>query len=188
MTADQAAENPYDATEVWDKNKNSLYLLLGAIAIGVAAVSWYNDKKHEDEAERSSKFIEAGMEQEAAEERFLSFSAEYDDTLGGVAKYRAAIIQYKDKRYEEAIKNFQGAISQMGDDPLVGRASLALGVSQIKAGQVEEGKASSSECIRSSTSRPTQSRETDFLKPTFENRLFGNRLFWKPTFWNRLFC
>ena len=29
----------------------------------------------------------------------------------------------------------------MGDDPLVGRASLALGVSQIKAGKVDEGKA-----------------------------------------------
>ena len=162
LTADQAAENPYDANEVWDKNKNSLYLLLGAIAIGVAAVSWYNDKKHEDEAERSSKFIEAGMEQEAAEERFLSFSAEYDDTLGGVAKYRAAIIQYKDKRYEEAIKNFQGAISQMGNDPLVGRASLALGVSQIKAGQVEEGKATLNGVAQNANLLPTDRREARF--------------------------
>ena len=162
LTADQAAENPYDATEVWDKNKNSLYLLLGAIAIGVAGVSWYNDKNHEDEAERSSKFIEAGIEQEAAEERFLSFSAEYDDTLGGVAKYRAAIIQYKDKRYDEAIKNFQGAISQMGDDPLVGRASLALGVSQIKAGQVEEGKATLNGVAQNANLLLTDRREARF--------------------------
>ena len=162
LTADQAAENPYDATEVWNKNKNSLYLLLGAIAISVAGVSWYNDKKHEDEAERSSKFIEAGIEQNAAEERFLSFAAEYDDTLGGVAKYRAAIIQYKDKRYEEAIKNFQGAISQMGDDPLVGRASLALGVSQIKAGQVEEGKATLSGVAQNANLLLTDRREARF--------------------------
>ena len=162
LTADQAAENPYDATEVWNKNKKSLYLLLGAIAIGVAGVSWYNDKKHEDEAERSSKFIEAGIEQNAAEERFLSFAAEYDDTLGGVAKYRAAIIQYKDKRYEEAIKNFQGAISQMGDDPLVGRASLALGVSQIKAGQVEEGKATLNGVAQNANLLLTDRREARF--------------------------
>ena len=128
LTADQAAESPYDATEVWNKNKNSLFTLLGAIAIGVAAVSWFNSKELEDEAERSARFIEAGMEPDAAEERFLAFAEDYDDTLGGVAKYRAAIIQYKDNRYEDAIASFQGAITQLGNDPLVGRATLALGV------------------------------------------------------------
>ena len=71
LTADQAAESPYDATEVWNKNKNSLFTLLGAIAIGVAAVSWFNSQELEDEAERSARFIEAGMEPDAAEERFL---------------------------------------------------------------------------------------------------------------------
>ena len=141
LTADQAAESPYDATEVWNKNKNSLFTLLGAIAIGVAAVSWFNSQELEDEAERSARFIEAGMEPDAAEERFLAFAEDYDDTLGGVAKYRAAIIQYKDNRYEDAIASFQGAITQLGNDPLVGRATLALGVSQIKAGKVDEGKA-----------------------------------------------
>ena len=162
LTADQAAESPYDATEVWNKNKNSLYILLVAIAIGVAAVSWFNTKEQEEEAERSSRFIEAGMEPDAAEERFLAFAEDYDDTLGGVAKYRAAIIQYKDKRYEEAIASFQGAITQLGNDPLVGRATLALGISQIKAGQVDAGKATLAGMTGDINLLPTDRREAHF--------------------------
>ena len=162
LTADQAAESPYDATEVWNKNKNSLFTLLGAIAIGVAAVSWFNSKELEDEAERSARFIEAGMEPDAAEERFLAFAEDYDDTLGGVAKYRAAIIQYKDNRYEDAIASFQGAITQLGSDPLVGRATLALGVSQIKAGKVDEGKATLSGMTTNMNLLPTDRREAHF--------------------------
>jgi FKBP-type peptidyl-prolyl cis-trans isomerase/predicted negative regulator of RcsB-dependent stress response len=162
LSADQAAESPYDATEVWNKNKNSLYILLGAIAIGVAAVSWFNTKEQEEEAERSSRFIEASMEPDAAEERFLAFAEDYDDTLGGVAKYRAAIIQYKDKRYEEAIASFQGAITQLGNDPLVGRATLALGISQIKAGQVDAGKATLAGMTGDMNLLPTDRREAHF--------------------------
>jgi FKBP-type peptidyl-prolyl cis-trans isomerase/predicted negative regulator of RcsB-dependent stress response len=162
LSADQAAESPYDATEVWNKNKNSLYILLGAIAIGVAAVSWFNTKEQEEEAERSSRFIEAGMEPDAAEERFLAFAEDYDDTLGGVAKYRAAIIQYKDKRYEEAIASFQGAITQLGNDPLVGRATLALGISQIKAGQADGGKATLEGMTGDMNLLPTDRREAHF--------------------------
>ena len=162
LTADQAAQDPYNESEVWNKNKNSLFTLLGIIAIGVAAVSWFNKKEQEDEAQRSSRFIEAGTEPAAAEERFLSFATDYDDTLGGVAKYRAAIIQYKDKRYEEAVTNFQGAISQMGDDPLVGRASIALGVSQIKAGKVDEGKSTLNGVVTNMSLLPTDRREARF--------------------------
>ena len=162
LTADQAAESPYDATEVWNKNKNSLFTLLIAIAIGVAAVSWFNSQELEDEAERSARFIEAGMEPDAAEERFLAFAEDYDDTLGGVAKYRAAIIQYKDNRYEDAIASFQGAITQLGNDPLVGRATLALGVSQIKAGKVDEGKATLSGMTTNMNLLPTDRREAHF--------------------------
>ena len=162
LTADQAAESSYDPTEVWNKNKNSLFTLLGAIALGVAAVSWFNSQEREDEAERSSRFIEASMEPDAAEERFLAFAEDYDDTLGGVAKYRAAIIQYKDKRYGDAIASFQGAITQMGDDPLVGRASLALGVSQIKAGKVDEGKTTLAGVAANQKLLPADRREAHF--------------------------
>ena len=162
LTADQAAESPYDATEVWNKNKNSLYILLGAIAIGVAAVSWFNTNEQEEEAERSSRFIEASMEPDAAEERFLAFAEDYDDTLGGVAKYRAAIIQYKDKRYEDAIASFQGAITQLGNDPLAGRATLALGISQIKAGQPDAGKATLAGMTGDMNLLPTDRREAHF--------------------------
>ena len=162
LTADQAAESPYDATEVWNKNKNSLYILLVAIAIGVAAVSWFNTKEQEEEAERSSRFIEASMEPDAAEERFLAFAEDYDDTLGGVAKYRAAIIQYKDKRYEDAIASFEGAITQLGNDPLVGRATLALGISQIKAGQADGGKATLEGMTGDMNLLPTDRREAHF--------------------------
>ena len=147
---------------VWNKNKNSLFTLLGAIALGVAAVSWFNSKEREDEAERSSRFIEAGTEPAAAEERFLAFAEDYDDTLGGVAKYRAAIIQYKDKRYVDAIASFQGAITQMGEDPLVGRASIALGVSQIKAGKVDGGKGTLNGVANNMNLLPTDRREARF--------------------------
>ena len=162
LTAEQAADSPYDEAEVWNKNKNLLYILLGVIAIGVAAVSWNNNREMEEAAKRGASFLSAGEEPNAAEERFLSFADDYDDTLGGVAKYRAAILQYKDKRYEEAIGNFEGAIIQLGNDPLVGRATLALGVSQIKAGQVDAGKATLSGVVENMNLLPTDRREARF--------------------------
>jgi FKBP-type peptidyl-prolyl cis-trans isomerase len=128
----------------------------------VAAVSWFNTKEQEEEAERSSRFIEASMEPDAAEERFLAFAEDYDDTLGGVAKYRAAIIQYKDKRYEDAIASFEGAITQLGNDPLVGRATLALGISQIKEGQADAGKATLEGMTGDMNLLPTDRREAHF--------------------------
>ena len=79
-----------------------------------------------------------------------------------MAKYRAAIIQYKDKRYGDAIASFQGAITQMGDDPLVGRASLALGVSQIKAGKVDEGKTTLAGVAANQKLLPADRREAHF--------------------------
>ena len=162
LTAEQVAESSYDATEVWNKNKNSLFSLLGVIAIGVTAVSWFNSKEYEDSAERTSRFIEAGSEAGAAEDRFLSFAEDYDDTLGGVAKYRAAIIQYRDKRYEEAVGSFETAISQMGNDPLVGRATIGLGVAQIKAGQADAGKTTLSGVVSNMNLLPTDRREARF--------------------------
>ena len=163
LTAEQAAEaSPYNEVEVWKKSKNTLFTVLGVIALTVAGVTFYQGQEQDEKAERSLRFMNASEAGDDAVNQFLSFAEDYDDTLGGVAKYRAAIIQYKDKRYGDAIASFQGAITQMGDDPLVGRASLALGVSQIKAGKVDEGKATLAGVAANQKLLPADRREAHF--------------------------
>ena len=78
-------------------------------------------------------FFSASIDSEGAEERFLSFANDYDDNLAGVARFRAAVIQYKDKRYEEAAQNFQKAAQEMGKDPLSGRALIGQAVSLLRS-------------------------------------------------------
>ena len=112
LTAEEAAGvRPYDEVEVWKKSKNTLFSVLGIIALGVAISSFYNDSKEEESAERSLRFLNASLGEVGSEEKFLSFAEDYEDTLGGVAQYRAASIQYGDDRFAESAKSFLAAAS-----------------------------------------------------------------------------
>ena len=122
--------------KAWDKSKNYLYMVLIAIVLGVSGVSFYNQSENRDKAERSLRYLTASSETEGAEERFLSFSEDYNDKLGGLAQYQAAVIQYKDARYEEAAKNFDEAAKRLAGNPLQGRVLLGYAVSLVK----QEGK------------------------------------------------
>jgi len=141
LSAEQAAEPAYNEKEAWDKSKNTLFTILGAIALAVAGVSFYNQSESEDKAERSLRYLTASSEAEGAEERFLSFSEDYDDKLGGMALYQAGIIQYRDKRYGEAAKSFESAAQRLAGNPLQGRVLLGQAVALIKQGEnVKAGK------------------------------------------------
>jgi len=140
LTAEQAAEaRPYDEVEAWKKSKNTLFSVLGVIALGVAISSFYNNSKREEAAERSLRFLNASISEVGSVEKFLSFAEDYDDALGGVAQYRAASIQYGDANYSESSKNFLAASSRLAGDPLRGRARVGYAVSLIKDGKNEEG-------------------------------------------------
>ena len=141
LSAEQAAEPAYNEKEAWDKSKNTLFTILGAIALVVAGVSFYNQSESEEKAERSLRYLTASSEAEGAEERFLSFSEDYDDKLGGMALYQAGIIQYRDKRYGEAAKNFETAAQRLAGHALQGRVLLGQAVALIKHGEnMEVGK------------------------------------------------
>ena len=141
LSAEQAAEPAYNEKEAWDKSKNTLFTILGAIALAVAGVSFYNQSESEEKAERSLRYLTASSEAEGAEERFLSFSEDYDDKLGGMALYQAGIIQYRDKRYGEAAKNFETAAQRLAGHALQGRVLLGQAVALIKHGEnMEVGK------------------------------------------------
>ena len=57
LTAEQAAEaRPYDEMEAWKKSKNTLFSVLGAIALGVAISSFYQNSQKDEAAERASVF------------------------------------------------------------------------------------------------------------------------------------
>jgi FKBP-type peptidyl-prolyl cis-trans isomerase FklB len=141
LTAEQAAEQrPYDEMEVWKKSKNTLFSVLGAIALAVAISTFYNNSKEEEAAERSLRFLNASVSEVGSEEKFLSFAEDYEDTLGGVAQYRAASLQYGDERFSEAATNFLEAANRLAGDPLRGRAKIGHAVSLIKDGKKEEGK------------------------------------------------
>jgi FKBP-type peptidyl-prolyl cis-trans isomerase len=85
--------------------------------------------------------------------------------LAGVARYRAAVIQYREKRYVEASKNFEQAAVEMGADPLAGRALLGQAVSLIKEGveRAADGKAILEKLANGSSYLPTDRREAIFL-------------------------
>ena len=141
LTAEQAAEQrPYDEMEVWKKSKNTLFSVLGAIALAVAISTFYNNSKEEEAAARSLRFLNATVSEVGSEEKFLSFAEDYEDTLGGVAQYRAASLQYGDERFSEAATNFLEAANRLAGDPLRGRAKIGHAVSLIKDGKKEEGK------------------------------------------------
>ena len=142
LSAEQAGENTYSEAEAWKKSKNTLLLLLGLIAISVAGFTFLDSSENEKQSERSYRFLSASIDSEGAEDRFLSFATDYDDSLAGVARYRAAVIQYRDKRYEEASENFKLAAIELKDDPLAGRALLGQAVSLIRGESMkgDEGK------------------------------------------------
>ena len=141
LTAEQAAEaRPYDEMEAWKKSKNTLFSVLGVIALGVAISSFYQNSQKDEAAERSLRFLNASVGEVGSEEKFLSFAEDYDDTLGGVAQYRAASIQYGDGRFAESADTFLLASKRLQGDPLAGRAKIGHAVSLIKDGKTEEGR------------------------------------------------
>ena len=165
LTAEQAGEHSYSEADAWKKSKNSLLMLLGLIAIGVAVYTYLDDSERKKQSERSYRFLSASIDSDGAEDRFLSFAGDYDDTLAGVARYRAAVIQYRDKRYGLSTENFKLAASELGNDPLVGRALLGQAVSLIKDEGMKgaEGKAVLEKLAISSDYLPTDRQEARFL-------------------------
>ena len=165
LTAEQAGEHSYSEADAWKKSKNSLLTLLGLIAIGVAVYTYLDDSERKKQSERSYRFLSASIDSDGAEDRFLSFASDYDDTLAGVARYRAAVIQYRDKRYGLSAENFKLAASELGNDPLVGRALLGQAVSLIKDEGMKgaEGKAILEKLAISSDYLPTDRQEARFL-------------------------
>ena len=165
FTVDQAVEPTYSEADALAKSKNSLFILLGLIFFGVIAYNYFDNSERNDKSERSYRFLSASIDSEGAEERFLSFADEYRDTLAGVARYRAAVIQYREKRYVEASKNFEQAAFEMGADPLAARALLGQAVSLIKEGveRAADGKAILEKLANGSSYLPIDRREAIFL-------------------------
>ena len=139
ITGSQVTEVTYDENEVWNNSKKSLYLILGSILFIIGGFYYFNNSKIEKQSERSYRFLSASLDEEGAEERFLSFAKDYDDTLAGVALYRAAIIQYSDRRYAESAKNFEIAAAELGSDALAGRALIGQAISLLKDDSMKGG-------------------------------------------------
>ena len=141
-TAENAAERLYDEGEAWKQSKNMLFLAMGVIAAVVGIVTYSGRISDENAGERSYQYVVADRNSSTAEERFLTFAGEYDDALAGVARYRAAVVQYQAGRYVDAAATFAKAAEELGRLPPYGRALLGRSVSLLKAGKTEEGKAS----------------------------------------------
>ena len=151
LTAEQAAEaRPYDEMEAWKKSKNTLFAVLGVIALCVAISSFYNNSKQEEATERSLRFVNASVGDVGSEEKFLSFAEDYDDTLGGVAQYRAASIQYGEGRFSESAESFRIAADRLIGDPLAGRARIGHAVSLLKNKKIDMGTTALAAIIKDS--------------------------------------
>lgn len=153
LSAGQASEGSYDEALVWQKSRNLLLSVLGIIALAVGIYSYKSNSERDEQSNRSYRFLSANIDSDGAEKRFLSFADDYDDALKGVALYRAAVIQYKDRRFTESAKNFELAAADLGNDPLAGRALIGQAVSLIKDNSMRggEGKAVLEKLASSST-------------------------------------
>ena len=153
LSAEQASEGSYDEALVWQKSRNLLLSILGIIALGVGIYSYKSNSERDEQSNRSYRFLSANIDSDGAEKRFLSFADDYDDALKGVALYRAAVIQYKGRRFTESAKNFELAAADLGNDPLAGRALIGQAVSLIKDNSMRggEGKAVLEKLASSST-------------------------------------
>ena len=165
LSAQEAAESVYDENDVWKRSRKFIYFIVGLIVIIVSANTYFSYQKNKDTSERSYRFLSASIDSEGAESRFLSFAEDYDDTLGSVALYRAAVLQYKDKRYSDAAKNFELAAKELNNNPLVGRALLGQAVSLIKANseKVADGKILLEDLAGGENFLPNDRREARFL-------------------------
>jgi len=163
LSAEDAASNPYNELDAWKKSKNTLYSVLGLIALGVAAVTFFNSQKQDEAAERTLRFMNASDAGNEATDQFLSFAEDYDDALGGVAQYRAAALQYADRKFAESAENFARAAKRLQGDPLCGRSLLGQAVSLIKDGKEEEGKSILAKISSNVELLPTDRFEASFL-------------------------
>jgi len=163
LSAEDAASNPYNELDAWKKSKNTLYSVLGLIALGVAAVTFFNSQKQDEAAERTLRFMNASDAGNEATDQFLSFAEDYDDALGGVAQYRAAALQYADRKFAESAENFASAAKRLQGDPLCGRSLLGQAVSLIKDGKEEEGKSILAKISSNVELLPTDRFEANFL-------------------------
>jgi len=178
-TAENAAERLYDESEAWNKSKNSLFLILGVIAVGVAVSYFYEDSVIDDASEQSSQFLAADIDAAQAEERFKNFSDEFDDTLGGVARYRSAVLSYKDGRFSEAAASFAQAVNELGELPPRGRALLGQGLSLIKSEKASEGKGVLEKLAADSLALPADRSEATYLLAALALREGDNDAFEK---------
>jgi FKBP-type peptidyl-prolyl cis-trans isomerase len=163
LSAEDAASNPYNELEAWKKSKNTLYSVLGLIALGVAAVTFYNNQKQDEAAERTLRFMNASDAGTEATDQFLSFAEDYNDALGGVAQYRAAALQYADRKFTESAENFATAAKRLQGDPLCGRALLGQAVSLIKGDKLDDGKSILAKISNNAELLPTDRFEASFL-------------------------
>ncbi|MEG3603305.1 MAG: hypothetical protein VX380_00085, partial [Verrucomicrobiota bacterium] len=124
LSAEELANRPYSEEDAWNKSKKPLGQTILLVAAVVGAYLFFQNRGNEEDVERSRRFLEASTQTEGAEERFLSFAEDYDDALGGVAKYRAAVLQYRDGRFEESAESFADAAGRLEGQPLFGRAKL----------------------------------------------------------------
>ena len=165
LSAEQASEGHYDEALAWQKSKNLLYAVLGLIALSVGIYTYTSNSERAEQSNRSYRFLSANINSEGAEKRFLSFADDYNDSLTGVALYRAAVIQYKEKRFAESAKNFELAATSLGNDPLAGRALIGQAVSLIKDNSMKggEGKVVLEELALSSSYLPADRSEALYL-------------------------
>ena len=169
-TAENAAERLYDESEAWNKSKNSLFLILGVIVVAVAVFYFYEGSVIDEASEQSSQFLAADIDATQAEERFKNFSDEFDEKLGGVARYRSAVLSYKDGRFSEAAATFAQAVNELAELPPRGRALLGQGVSLIKSEKTAEGKVVLEKLVGDSLALPADRSEATYLLATLALR------------------
>ena len=139
-TADNAVERLYDEDEAWKKSKNSLFLAMGLIAATVGIVTYVSRKSDEKAGEQGNQYLEASRVEDSAEDRFLALADENDEVLGGVARFRAAVAQYRAGDYDSAAATFAKAAEEVGSSPPRSRALLGQGGSLIKSGKQDKGR------------------------------------------------
>lgn len=143
IVLDPNSELPPDAdleerfNDFWKKNGASIAVAVVIAGLGVAGVQgwrWYQSKQ---EAEKAAAYAAAG--DDSAKLAFAK--ANPGHALSGAALLEAADHEYASGEYTAAIEHYTLAAQSLAGTAFAERATLGLGISQIRAGQAEAGLA-----------------------------------------------
>ncbi len=146
-TAAVALNHEETLRQAWERHGNTVYLVCGAIALGILAKGGWDYLNRQKEL---------GIQNEYAQcvtiESFRSFASSHvGHPLAGAAEVVVADISYASGKFGDAVTAYSEAASDLPAGPIQARAKLGLAMSLALTGKVPEAETDLRQVLGDST-------------------------------------